>query len=357
MYIVARDGSGDFTSLQEAVRAVPAGRYAPTILILRMDAYPERVTVDRDNLRIVGEARDRTVLEAPDGGDACTLRVTGKNVSLENLTVRGGAEGRCAVHNCVFPENRGKLVCAEPEVRLPTWFLCGDSTMADYPPEKAPMTGWGQKLQELVRGEAFVENCAVNGRSSKSFVAEMRLNFVELCLRPGDRLIVSFSHNDEKPDPLRCTSPRMTFPEYLNMYIDAARRQGAEAILATPIARRLFDAQGRLLATHGEYPAAIRDLAEIRGVRLAELERASMAAFQQAGPEGTKALFCHVPAGQPNWPDGCADNSHLQEAGAALVAGLFLDLLRGGKAAEGVYAGSGADLSALIGLEDSVVDR
>ena len=86
-----------------------------------------------------------------------------------------------------------------PDRRTPTWFLCGDSTMANYPASAYPMMGWGQSLQSLLPGDVYVENCAVNGRSSKSFIAEKRLNFIELCLRPGDKLIVSFSHNDEKP--------------------------------------------------------------------------------------------------------------------------------------------------------------
>ena len=116
--------------------------------------------------------------------------------------------------------------------------------MADYPEDRAPMTGWGQVLQALLPETVFVQNEAVCGRSSKSFVAEKRLSLIELCLRPGDRLLISFSHNDEKEDPLRYTSPRMTFPEYLNMFIDAARRQGAEPVLITPIARRLFGGDG-----------------------------------------------------------------------------------------------------------------
>lgn len=39
MYIIARDGSGDFTSIQAAVDAVPFGNRAPVILLVRMDEY------------------------------------------------------------------------------------------------------------------------------------------------------------------------------------------------------------------------------------------------------------------------------------------------------------------------------
>ena len=216
----------------------------------------------------------------------------------------------------------------QPDRYLPTWYLCGDSTMADYGPDRWPMMGWGQKLQDLLP-DSLVENRAVNGRSSKSFVDEGRLHAIDCCIRPGDTLVICFSHNDEKDDPLRHTTPEGTFPQYLQMYIDTARRHQAEPILATPIPRRNFSEEGRLLATHGAYPDAIRALAKAQQVRLVDLERAVSQLFNQEGPEKTKAIFCHVPAGSPNYPEGCADNSHLQEHGAAMVASVYYDLLHG----------------------------
>ena len=462
MYIIARDGSGDFTSIQAALDQIPDSGRAPTILLIRMDTYREQVVVRRDNVRLIGEARDRTVLDGQD--DAVTLKVTGRNVEIENLTILSGIDtavqlegDRATLRNCcltgrknsacllggrsyfeacrlqgdeVLVSGRGKAwlenctltaapaltVCsaatpgsaalgqvfhgctlpAEPDVclarpgvraaflecrhpsesgnlpatrwetrsdsecfpramteeevlcttvpeqlggwdgwrpdrHIPTWFLCGDSTMANYGPKSAPMTGWGQKLQALLPETIHVENCAVNGRSSKSFIAEKRLNLIELCMRPGDKLVICFGHNDEKTDRERSTHPRITYPEYLTMYVDAARRQGAEPILVTSIARRHFNEAGQLMATHGDYPAAVRDLAGRLGVRLVDLELATMKLFQELGVEGTKAMFCHV-EGHPNYPNGVSDNSHLQERGATRVAALFLDLLKGKQA-------------------------
>ena len=54
MYIIAKDGSGDFTSLQAAIDAVPMSSRMPTILLLRMDEYHEKVIVNKDNIRIIG---------------------------------------------------------------------------------------------------------------------------------------------------------------------------------------------------------------------------------------------------------------------------------------------------------------
>ena len=258
-----------------------------------------------------------------------------------------------------IPEVIGGWDNWQPNRRVPTWFLCGDSTMADYGKERYLMMGWGQKLQARLNaaGEnAYVENCAVNGRSSKSFIAEKRLNFIELCLRKGDKLIISFSHNDEKPDPARNTNPHVTFPEYLSMYIDAARRQGAEPILVTPIARRHFSESGRLIPTHGPYPDAMRNLADYRGLRLIDLEKATMQMVQSAGMENSKRIYCHVPAGSRNYPDGLSDSSHLQEEGASRIAGLFLNRLKASNVKEADFETvEEGDYSDLIAREDSVL--
>ena len=215
-----------------------------------------------------------------------------------------------------------------PDRRIPTWFLCGDSIMADYPSGRAPMTGWGQVLQPFLSGNVFIQNEAVNGRSTKSFIDEHRLEWISLCLREGDRLLIGFGHNDEKAeDPSRYSSPGDTFPANLDRFISVARQQGASPVLLTPVVRRRFDENGRLVPTHGDYPAVIRRLAEDQHVPLVDLENATAALVGEAGAEGSKQLYCHVPAGHPNYPDGLEDNSHLQLTGAVRIAKLVASLL------------------------------
>ena len=52
----------------------------PTILLVRMDEYHEKVVVNKDNVRIIGEARDRTVIThsgcAHDLNDECKEKGT-----------------------------------------------------------------------------------------------------------------------------------------------------------------------------------------------------------------------------------------------------------------------------------------
>ena len=69
-------------------------------------------------------------------------------------------------------------------------------------------TWLGTDAPTLLNGPVRVDNHAVNGRSSKSFIDEGRWDKVIERLRPGDYLIIQFGHNDEKAsDPRAIPSP------------------------------------------------------------------------------------------------------------------------------------------------------
>lgn len=205
---------------------------------------------------------------------------------------------------------------AAPRVRADrTVYLAGDSTAAQKYADAAPETGWGMALPFFLTPSLAVANHAVNGRSSKSFVDEGRLAAILGVIRPGDLLIVQFGHNDEKSDdPTRYTEPWSTYQDYLRQYLDGARDRGAQPVLATPVERRKFDANGNAVPTHGDYPAAMRALASEEGVPLLDVQALSIALWQQLGEEGTKAYF--------NWTGTVQDNTHFQPRGAIAVARL-----------------------------------
>ncbi|SED19007.1 Lysophospholipase L1 [Streptomyces sp. 3213] len=196
-----------------------------------------------------------------------------------------------------------------------TLYIAGDSTAAQkYVPE-APETGWGMALPFFLRRGVKVANHGVNGRSSKSFVDEGRLDAILAAIRPGDLLLVQFAHNDEKiADPTRYTEPWTTYQDYLRLYLDGARSCGARPVLATPVERRRFDADGNALPTHGDYPAAMRALAQEERVALLDIEALSLALWQRLGVEETKVYF--------NWTDTEQDNTHFNPPGAIAVARL-----------------------------------
>lgn len=246
-----------------------------------------------------------------------------------------------------------------PDIPFPVWYLCGDSIMADYPERQLPMTGWGQALRNLTAGTAYVENCAVNGRSSKSFIEEGRLQQVLACIRKGDRMVIGFGHNDEKSDPSRHTDPFTDFQEYLGQYIDSALKSGADPILTTPVARCFFAPDGSPVATHGDYPAAVRDLALKKNVRLVDLESVTMRMLAEAGEEGSGRFYCRVAAGHPHYPQGISDNSHLSTEGAVLIAAAFLRQMDRSDILKDQWKGRGdqGEINDLIDREDWVLNK
>lgn len=211
---------------------------------------------------------------------------------------------------------------ASPGPRSRTLYIAGDSTAAQKYADAAPETGWGMALPFLLQRRMKVANHAVNGRSSKSFVDEGRLEVILSSIRPGDLLIVQFAHNDEKAtDPSRYTDPWTTYQEYLRRYVEGARARGARPVLATAVERRRFDADGRAVPSHGEYPAAMRALAEEEQVALLDIQALSLALWQELGAEETKTYF--------NWTATEQDNTHFNPPGAIAVARLLArELLR-----------------------------
>ena len=88
-----------------------------------------------------------------------------------------------------------------------------------------------------------VDNHAVNGRSSKSFINEGRWDKVLSLMKPGDYVIIQFGHNDEKPQVERHTDPGSTFDYNLSKFVREAREKGGIPIIMNPVVRRNFAAK------------------------------------------------------------------------------------------------------------------
>ena len=205
-------------------------------------------------------------------------------------------------------------------------FWAGDSTVAFNHIDSYPQTGIGQVFGLYLKDEIEVRDYAVNGRSTKSFIDEGRLERIEREIGKGDFLFIQFGHNDEKDqDPTRFTAPYGEFQSNLRKYINVARSHGAQPVLITPLERRHFDSQtGTVTPTHGDYPAAMKQVAEEEKVPCIDLNRSSRELMDSVGDEASKEFFVHVPAGKyPAFADGKADNTHLQYHGAVTFAGLI----------------------------------
>lgn len=216
-------------------------------------------------------------------------------------------------------------------------FWAADSTVQNNDVTTYPQTGIGQVFPMFVKEGVFVLNHAKNGRSTKSFMDEGRLDAIDKEIGEGDFLFIQFGHNDEKKEDLtRYTEPFTTYIENLKKYIDVARTHGAYPVLITPIERRHFNENHKLKdSMHTDYVAGMKEAAEKYNVPLVDLFTMSRAALEQAGEEESRNWHMNFDAGQyENYPEGNDDNTHLRYEGALLYAGL---IAKGLSALGGIY--------------------
>lgn len=228
--------------------------------------------------------------------------------------------------------------------RVITVYMIGDSTMANKSLDAGNQErGWGHVLGGYFTEDVRVENHAVNGRSSKSFIDEGRWDAVVNKIRPGDYVFIQFGHNDEKADPKRHTDPGTTFDENLRKFVRETRAKGGIPVLFNSIVRRNFGANPQAVAaddvrseqsddivegdtlvdTHGKYLDSPRNVAREMGVTFIDLNKATKELVESMGVEGSKELFMWIPKGvSPACPKGRQDNTHLNVYGARKVAKL-----------------------------------
>ena len=214
-----------------------------------------------------------------------------------------------------------------------TIFLAGDSTMAAKLPDKRPETGWGEMLASHFKdGAVRVENRAMNGRSTKTFISEGRWQEIIDDLKKGDFVFVQFGHNDESKDKGERYTPPEDYKKNLIRFVEEVRAKGGNPILLTPVMRRRFDKDGKFYDTHGEYPGIVRDVAKELKSSLIDMHRSSEVVIVKYGVEGSKKLFLQLKPGEnANYPSGIEDNTHFSPLGAEEMAQLVVDGIRANK--------------------------
>ena len=243
---------------------------------------------------------------------------------------------------------------AAVEDKTTTIFIIGDSTAAKKDLSTgSPERGWGMALQCYFDSAYIrVDNHAVNGRSSKSFIDEGRWDKVLSAMKPGDYVIIQFGHNDEKPAVERHTDPGSTFDYNLAKFVRETRERGGIPILMNPVVRRNFAqkplkndddeklrnttfADGSklvegdsLIDTHGLYKVAPRDVARRMNCHFIDANQITHDLEQSLGVEGSKKLHMwYKPGEEPSLPQGRQDNTHYNIYGAQVVAKLLAEAL------------------------------
>jgi lysophospholipase L1-like esterase len=78
-----------------------------------------------------------------------------------------------------------------------TIYLIGDSTLSIKEKKAYPETGWGMPFVNFFDENVKIDNRALNGRSTSSFMQENRWKPVLSTLKEGDYVFIQFGHNDE----------------------------------------------------------------------------------------------------------------------------------------------------------------
>lgn len=205
-----------------------------------------------------------------------------------------------------------------------TLFMIGDSTMSEKRVEAYPETGWGMPFQYYFNEDVTVENRARNGRSTRTFLEEGRWEPIVEQLAKGDYVFIQFGHNDEVQSKEQSTTPK-EFQVNLRKYVTETCERGAQPVLLTPVARRHFDEEGKLIDTHRDYSALVREVAQKLEVPLIDMDQSSQKLLKDFGPEKSAFLYLHLDEAQnPHYPDGIEDNTHFSELGARMMAELAL---------------------------------
>ena len=254
-----------------------------------------------------------------------------------------------------------------------TIFMIGDSTMANKPLDGDNQErGWGQMLSGFFSDDIRVDNHALNGRSTLSFILEGEWQKVYDAIQPGDYVFIQFGHNDEKiksenrgtrpgtPEPALCPDQwgrPASFDDNLRKFVNETREKGGIPVLFNSIARRSFfenqnaaeedDLFGKgitlktegdsLVETHiitrgdgtvDDYLEAPRRIAKEMKVPFVEMNAISKKVILGEGVEGSKGLFCWLPANTyAAVPKGREDNTHLRISGARKMCAATIDAI------------------------------
>lgn len=231
----------------------------------------------------------------------------------------------------------------------PTLWIIGDSTVRNG---NADGVGWGEVIDQHFDADRLkVVNCAIGGRSSRTFRLEGRWRTVLESARPGDFVLIQFGHNDGgKPtDPAKPRGslrgigdetldwhhPQRNEPEtihtfgwYLRQYIDEARDAGVTPIVLSYVPRAPRRGETVRVDSDSTYRKWSRQVAEDRGAAFIDLYgrvAATYAAMEAERPHSVKEQL---------FVEGDRDYTHTVLAGAELNAK---------KVAEGVMDLAGDD--------------
>lgn len=217
----------------------------------------------------------------------------------------------------------------------PTLYLIGDSTVRN---SNKDMWGWGSLLPDLFdTTKVSIQNNAMAGRSTRTFIKEKRWEKVLSMLKPGDYVMMQFGHNEgSKPDTSRngyrgvlrgigkdsvklnwkdgTVETVYTYGQYLRKFVDEAKAKGATPIILSMIPRNDWR-DGKVILADKDFGLWALQIAEEKNVTFINLNKITADKYNAMGPEKVKPFF-------PN------EHTHTNRDGAKMNAESVVDGLK-----------------------------
>ncbi|MGV8092250.1 MAG: pectinesterase family protein [Mangrovibacterium sp.] len=99
--VVALDGSGDYTSIREAITACGAFSFEKKEIFIKNGVYHEKILIDsfQTNITLIGESTESTIITNGDHAgqpgigtfNSYTMKILGDHISIKNLTIENSA--------------------------------------------------------------------------------------------------------------------------------------------------------------------------------------------------------------------------------------------------------------------------
>lgn len=173
--VVARDGTGQFRNVSEAIEVCRAFMEYHKVIYIKKGIYKEKLVIPQwlTNIELCGEDRDNTVITWDDHANinkmgtfrTYTLKVQGCQITLKNLTIENNAPklGQAvAIHtegdqlvflNCRFLGNQDTIYTGNARTRL--FFLnCYIEGTTDF--IFGPSTAWFEKCDIFCKAESYI---------------------------------------------------------------------------------------------------------------------------------------------------------------------------------------------------------
>ncbi|MDZ7876170.1 MAG: rhamnogalacturonan acetylesterase [Saprospiraceae bacterium] len=215
----------------------------------------------------------------------------------------------------------------------PTLFLVGDSTVknGNGRGNADSLWGWGSVIQALFdTNKMAIQNHAIGGRSSRTFITEKRWEKVMAELKAGDFVLIQFGHNDggalddtarargsirgigdsikEIYNPIRKVQETVhTYGWYMRQYVKEAKAKGATPIICSLVPRSEWTKDNKIKLSLDSYALWAQQIATEEGAFFIDLNKNVALAYEKLGKEEVLKFF-------PK------DHTHTNLAGAKLNA-------------------------------------